>query len=356
MAEFSVAEMEQRSKNFLIDIVKNYKIFIDTCSLLSEYAESFWEHIIPILTNEKASMIVPLRVYEEVEKYANDLELCKKKAADNPGLNLAAKRAKARIIKLQTEGLVRVLGDENDNFADNVFQTVFTQYRMKYNLILITQDKNLATDILRISESKAVTVSTKILVRRINKHGYLSFVENIKNDTRKTEPKRFNSQPQTKYTEKKNVEESLPISEDEIFAHADAMTITSGLVAVSIYPKEGDTVTAERGGNRKPIKLVKAGPSGGEGTIYTTDIPNVVAKIYKPGKVDKAKFEKLKLMMTKNINCEGVCFPIAMLYNSKDEFVGFLMNKAQGKELQKCLFIPQLLKKYFPNWKKKDTV
>ena len=143
MAEFSVAEMEKRSKNFLIDIVKNYKIFIDTCSLLSEYAESFWEHIIPILTNEKASMIVPLRVYEEVEKYANDLELCKKKAADNPGLNLAAKRAKARIIKLQTEGLVRVLGDENDNFADNVFQTVFTQYRMKYNLILITQDKTL---------------------------------------------------------------------------------------------------------------------------------------------------------------------------------------------------------------------
>ncbi len=356
MAEYSVAEMEQRSRNFLIDIVKNYKIFIDTCSLLSEYADSFWEHIIPILTEEKASMIVPLRVYEEVEKYANDLELCKKKAADNPGLNQAAKRAKERIIKLQAEGLVRVLGDKNDNFADNVFQTVFTQYRMKYNLILITQDKNLAADILRISESKAVTVNTKILVRRINKHGYLSFVENLKNDTKKAEPRKFNSQPQTKYSEKKSVEESLPISEDEIFAHADSMTVTSGLVTVSYYPKEGDTVTAERGGNRKPIKLVKAGPSGGEGTIYTTDIPNVVAKIYKPGKVDKAKFEKLKLMMTKNINCEGVCFPIAMLYNSKDEFVGFLMNKAQGKELQKCLFIPQLLKKYFPNWKKKDTV
>ena len=193
MADFSVAEMEQRSKKFLIDIVKKYKIFIDTCSLLSEYADKFWEHIIPVLTEEKASMIVPFRVYEEVEKYANDLELCKKKAANNPGLNQTAKRSRGRIIKMQAEGLVRVLGDENDNFADNVFQTVFTQYRMKYNLILITQDKNLAADILRISESKAVTVNTKILVRRINKRGYLSFVENLKNDTKKAEPRRFNS-------------------------------------------------------------------------------------------------------------------------------------------------------------------
>ena len=351
MNEFSVAEMEQRSKNFLIDIVKNYKVFIDTCSLLSEYADSFWKHIIPVLTNEKASIIVPLRVYEEVEKYANDLELCKRKAPDNPGLNQAARRAKEKIIKLQSEGLVRVLGDENDNFADNVFLTVFMQYRMKYNLILITQDKNLAADILRISDSKAVTVSTKTLVRRINKHGYLSFIE-----TQKTEAKKNNPHPQSHLSKKKGSEEDLPIPEDEIFAHADVMTNISGLVRVSFYPKEGDTVTAERGGNRKPITLLKAGPSGGEGTIYSTDIPNVVAKIYKPGKVDKAKFEKLKLMMTKNINCEGVCFPIAMLYNSNDEFVGYLMNKAQGKELQKCLFIPQLLKKYFPNWKKKDTV
>lgn len=356
MAQLSVAEMEQRSKKFLIDIVKNYRIFIDTCSLLSEHADSFWEHIIPILIEEKASMIVPFRVYEEVEKYEKDLQLCEKKSADNPGLNQAAKRAKERIIKLQAEGLVRVFGDENDNFADNVFQTVFTQYRMKYNLILITQDKKLAADILRISESEAVKVNTKILVRRINKHGYLSGVEYFRNNTEKAEPRISTSQQKTTYSEKECGEESLPISEDEIFARADTVTVTSGIVTVSYYPKEGDTVTAERGGNRKPIKLVKTGSSGGEGTIYTTDIPNVVAKIYKPGKVDKAKCEKLKLMMTKNINCEGVCFPIAMLYNDQEEFVGYLMNKAQGKELQKCLFIPQLLKKNFPDWQRKDTV
>lgn len=356
MAEFTAAELEQRSKSFLVDIVKNYKVFIDTCSLLSEFADSFWEHIIPVLTEEKSNVIVPLRVYEEVAKYADNPELCQKKAPDNPNFNRTARHAKHRIIKLQSEGLVRVLGDKNDNFADNVFQTVFTQYRMKYNLILITQDKNLADDIMRISESKAVTVNTRILVRRINKHGYLSFIENPKVDGAKQPANKPVTNATPRNVERKPAETSQPISEDEIFAHANTITVTSGMVSVSVYPKEGEYVTAERGGNRKQVKLVKEGNSGGEGTIFQTDIPNVVAKIYKPGKVDRAKFEKLKLMMTKNINCEGVCFPIAMLYNSKDEFVGFLMNKAQGKELQKCLFIPQLLKKYFPNWKKKDTV
>ena len=354
MAEVNAAELEQRSKAFLVDIVRNYKVFIDTCSLLSGFADSFWEHMIPVLKAENSNIIVPLRVYEEVEKYANDPELCRKKAPDNPYLNVWARNAKQKIIRLQSENLVRVLGDKNDNFADNVFQTVFTQYRMKYNLMLITQDRLLADDIMRIGESKAVTVNTKILVRRINKHGYLSLVELQKNDGAKVQKATAGTAP--RQNEKKPVEAVQNIPEEEVFAHAETITTTSGLLSVSQYPKEGEYVIAERGGNRKQIKLVKEGNSGGEGTIFETDIPNLVAKIYKAGKVDRAKFEKLKLMMTKNINCEGVCFPVALLYNTGNEFVGFLMPKAKGKELQKCLFIPQLLKKYFPQWKKKDTV
>lgn len=58
MAEYSAYEMEQRSIKYLNEVVSDYKIFIDTCSLLSEFAESFWEHIIPILRQKKTSIIV----------------------------------------------------------------------------------------------------------------------------------------------------------------------------------------------------------------------------------------------------------------------------------------------------------
>src|SRR5574344_1224698 len=61
-------------------------------------------------------------------------------------------------------------------------------------------------------------------------------------------------------------------------------------------------------------------------------------------------------MFSKEIECEGVCYPVAALYNSNKEFVGYMMPKARGKELQKSIFIKPLFLKNFPNWKKRDTV
>ena len=87
----NVTEIEEKSKSFLYHLVKYYKIFIDTCSLLSTRANEFWEHITPILKAQNVSVIVPYRVYEEVEKYADNLELCKKKVPNDPNFNLTAK-------------------------------------------------------------------------------------------------------------------------------------------------------------------------------------------------------------------------------------------------------------------------
>ena len=56
---------EDRSAAFLEASVKAFKIFIDTCSLLSEQADIFWSHIVPILQREEKSIIVPFRVRDE---------------------------------------------------------------------------------------------------------------------------------------------------------------------------------------------------------------------------------------------------------------------------------------------------
>lgn len=97
---------------------------------------------------------------------------------------------------------------------------------------------------------------------------------------------------------------------------------------------------------------------GGEASIYTTNTP-FVAKIYKKENITKRKQEKIKLMISKSIKCDGVCYPVASVYNSakEEEFVGFLMPPAKGKELQRGIFlVKQLFLKNFPGWKKRDTV
>lgn len=45
-----------------------------------------------------------------------------------------------------------------------------------------------------------------------------------------------------------------------------------------------------------------------------------------------------------NLSCDGVCFPLALLYDKEYNFVGYLMRQAHGRELQRCVFQPQLLK------------
>lgn len=335
---------EKKTLDFLESSIKDFKIFIDTCSLLSEQADAFWAHAVPILQREKKFIIVPLRVYEEVQKFAENPDLCAKK--NDPRLHHRAKAALNNIGKLQRAQIVQVYGNETDNFADNVFQTVFTQYRMKYNLMLITQDRALAGDILAIGKSQSVNTKNRILVERLNRDGNLS-VFHLDGQQSPAKDRPHPAQARGKRS-------SIP--ENERFAVATSLRQVSGRLTVSTVPGEGAELIAEREGTHKTVKLVKAGPSGGEGTVYFTDIPGVVAKIYKPEKLDRAKFEKLSLMMTKNINCEGVCFPLALLYNQQHEFVGYLMKEARGKTLQQRVFIPQLLKKYFPTWTKVDTV
>ena len=320
----------EKAVEFLESCVKNYLIFMDTCSFLYENAEAFWSHIIPILQREKKTIIVPKRVYEEVYKFATRPDLCEKKS--DPKLNERAKTAEQKICVLQRAGLIEIFKGEMDNFADNVFLTVFTNLRMKYNLLLITQDRKLSSDIVSINYSKSVKTNNQIMVARINRYGYLS---RFKSD----EPNSSEGHSSGDLTRKKSF-----LSENECFSKVSTVKTVSGTLSVTEFPLEGSVLTAKRGNTEKSIQLIKKVSSGGEGTIYITDIPNYVAKIYKPGKLDRAKYEKLNLMISKSINCEGVCFPEAMLFNEHREFVGYLMKQAKGKELQRCVFIPQLLK------------
>lgn len=79
-------------------------------------------------------------------------------------------------------------------------------------------------------------------------------------------------------------------------------------------------------------------------------------KFTKKKKINQAKYEKIKLMLSKKIEYPGICWPVDIIYNEDQTFVGFLMPKASGKKLQRCLFVKPLLLKTFPHWKKRDTV
>lgn len=93
---------------------------------------------------------------------------------------------------------------------------------------------------------------------------------------------------------------------------------------------------------------------GGEGTVFATDRP-CVAKVYKPEKAMSQKLAKIQALLGKKLECPGICLPKALLYNSQEEFVGYLMDRAEGEKISSFYQIESLREK-FRHWNRRDLV
>ena len=308
-----------QANDWLNTYAQKWKIFIDTCSLLTDSIDMFWSNILPHLNQYNSKVIIPYRCIQELEKFIND-------KSDMVRCNKAQK-SRDHVVRLCQSGFVDIRGDKNDNFADNVFQTVFTKFRMQYNMLLITQDNNLAKDIIYLNKSKAVKAH-EVTALRLNKYGFLS-------------PFHWDE-----------YDENTGKYMKERFAVCSQLTTVSVVVVpVKKIPKANDYVKTHNG----DILLLDKIAAGGEGVIYRTNTP-YVAKIYNQEKITARKLKKLELMLSKKVECEGICYPVDIIYNQYNEFIGYLMPVAKGKELQKSIFITPLMRKNFPTWKKRDLV
>lgn len=135
---------------------------------------------------------------------------------------------------------------------------------------------------------------------------------------------------------------------------SDVTNVVDTPLNISQIPSQNEIVTTS---DNRQIRLVKKLAEGGEGAVYEIDFKDEVAKIYNAHSNTKRRFEKLKLMTSKNISFNGICYPTRLLYNQNGEFVGYLMPKASGKTLGRSIFAAKpLFLKNFPNFKKQDMV
>ena len=327
-------EKEMLAKKNLEEIVENYILIIDTCSLLQGQAtELFWEHIIPILRDKKKKILMPYKCWDELKKHFQ---------SQNNELSQNALNAMTSVKRYQEEGYLEAKKSdwEKDSiFADNTFKTVFNMYRDRFSLLLITQDSNLAKEIVALNDSKAVK-GEQVWAKRINKYGYLSDFF-------------WNEQKSAEENKSIKPQYNKPIEKSNAFAVFSKVTdIPADPIKVTYIPKENDTVITKNG----KLQLIKKIAAGGEGIIYETSDSDCVAKIYLDSKLTKRTFEKLKIMIGKDIRCDGICFPIMGVYNERKEFVGYLMQKAKGERLAVSVFNKLCMIKKFPAWKKKDVV
>ena len=356
---------------------KESRVFTDTGSLLEDASVTFmYTRLAPTLRNYGVPpLIIAKSVVGELNRMAVD---------NNESIARSARTAKELVKGLRDAGVAEVFGGENDDsVADNQLLSVFTTLRPKYRLILISQKPGLVKTILLLNSDVWVKQIQRIEAFRIGNCGdpmrwmldpkvpsEVMFCRPDLDDgfvsvASRTIPKsRFSdrigtpSQP-IRISERLrtvHVTDSVPAT---INSHSTSrvssfkrqeFTTQIDLDKTPVttpIPGEGEVV---KDANGNSLRLIATIGTGGEGTVYETDDDKHVCKIYHCDRLKIYLVDKLKLMTTREIDDPMICWPVSLIYNSHGKSVGYLMPRAQGKELRRSIFIKPLLQKTFPDW------
>lgn len=338
--------------------LRDCKVFVDTCSWMlddktkdgaaTRGAAFLLQYVLPQLQQHGNPLMQPERVKLELEHHV----ATRQDAHAQAGLDA--------LRMFQEEGMAVLASDPGEvageqRFADPVFVRLAVRFQSEFDLCFVTQDTKLAELLLgcRKPGTGRRFLVTYIPMRgnklqpwstKLNKPAASTADVGTRSDrspqTRQPNPPRPKPQP------REFREPSAPaFSGFRILTELSKPDPTP--IAVSALPVAGDTVVAARSG---PLILVEKIAAGGEGIVYRTNRDGLVCKVYHRECLTRGRREKLNLMVSQKIQIEGVCWPVELVTNLQQEFVGFLMPAASGKMLRTSVFAKVLLAKHFPDW------
>jgi rRNA-processing protein FCF1 len=313
-------------------IEKDYKIFVDTSSLMQKNSDViFFKYIAPLMHKYQRKLIIPKSVFNEISKHNYN---------HHPNIH----RANHILNELSKFELYGQTSTFDEKFADNALLSQFTALRLKYNLCLITsdysynKDGNLSQDILDLKRSRSTDNINDIRVFNIlSTSGEFKEFRNVKNFKDKNKKKTPINTNNDKVKKDKNFKFSLPSTPKK----------NDKVLSPKLIPEVGQYVFDNNGTNHKLKKQI--GRTGGEGSVYLTDT-GYICKIYKKERVTSFREAKINLLIKHHIKVDNVCLPEYIAYNNHEEFVGYLMKQASGKEMKSSIFIRPLFDEKFPHW------
>ncbi|MBU1741038.1 MAG: hypothetical protein KKC37_05780, partial [Proteobacteria bacterium] len=332
-------------------LTQHYKVFIDATALMHEGAPFVLGRVLKdLLRRHLARLIVPHTVVRQIQALTR---------AKRPQAANRAAGALRLLGDFQQNGLLTVGGTEKDPGSNSVFPPVFTTFSAAYNLCLITQDQALARRIDALQTEEDVSDQNDILVLKMVKAA-----DNQGYGLVPWHPDRAQHQaPFTGQIRRRGVKAyGLPV-EDQAGGRPFSLrtrpvawgttTETETQRSTAPRPQVGDQVQTARYGR---LRLVRQIGAGGEGDIFLTDL-GLVCKTYLPDKITTRHVDKLRLMIDHQLSHPGICWPLDFASNAEGEVVGYVMEAAQGQNLQTTVFTPRkTLEEKFPHWTRANLV
>ena len=126
----------------------------------------------------------------------------------------------------------------------------------------------------------------------------------------------------------------VPAAEKYPYYGGQPTKLTTDAVIEVTEPKEGDTLKTKTG---KTITLIKKLGAGGEGVVYSTNLPGFVCKVINNRSgtnLTRNKKEKIEFMTQHPISHPHIIWPVDAVYTQNNIFVGFTMKAIKGIELK----------------------
>jgi len=328
----------------LRDALKSHKILADTCFLMHRSFGQFLEDYAAEFQGNR--ILVPRKVVQELQRTLkkNDHRL------------QAVQDALRWVEQAIAKGIAEIRGEQSDDHtavADHVISRVVEQHIAQHSILVLTNDRTLRDWIYAKKRAGCFSSRNSLLVVRFGPQNGTPHIwgQDAGQPTNGQGPSTGGFAPPPRPRRPRPAPASkLP----QPFARTGKL---EGGLETPLHVKED----VEKAGcvflySGQQVRLVKKLASGGEGTVYETDQPGVLCKIYHPNRLTEGARQKIELMVSRRVTHPAICWPTEAVRDSQGVFRGFLMPRASGEPLGHGLFIPTVWLSKHPNWTRKDSV
>lgn len=260
-------------------------VVIDTCALMNKNTLKFISK----------SNIPRFCVFEESFQELKKLQ--------NKGKNLEKLKIASKILEsLNKKNRLICVNSSATNHADAAILSRVHDGATKKDMLIITDDKNLARDLLKTKTCKSVNYRD-VYIKKVDEFGDL--IDTL-----------------AYFGKQKSVKERVKVE-------------GSKTLIKTYIPEKNDKIKLISKEQEVDIVLPESLVQGGEGKIYFYG--DLAIKIFHANKLTQERVEKLKLLSDKNITIPNVATVNGIVFNEMNDIVGYSMKKFHGKTLERVL-------------------
>ena len=278
-------------------IQNGYLLLLDTSFILDARFCDFFHSTYNKLQSYNQKLIIPQEVIKEIQKVKDEKKISKEHYMEVMYLLEEYRKSKELTI-------VRELAHKNH--TDNLFIAKITELRLRKNILLCSNDKNLIRDVNNLNNSLSTYKIKDIKTYSFN---------NIQNGEKLKQDYLINDISNKIYNYEK---------------------VDSSLVDRTPYKTESSELLTN-------LVLFQ---KGGEGVVYKKGNYELV-KIYHKKEMDKKQEQKLRALKALK-SCKNVMFPKEIVYNKDNQFIGYTMDFVKDSETLDSYLRGIIIKKYQP--------